>query len=74
MTTYTTKGSVCGPCGHAHRTLRAAVDCMRKHQRDVTTANGDRAYSDRAVFRSDGELLTDAEIEAMYDAMDEVGA
>jgi hypothetical protein len=69
--TYTTNGSVCGSCGHAHRTIAAAVRCIQKHQRDIESANGSRSYSDRAVWRTDGEPLTDDEIEAMHDAMDE---
>ena len=68
MTTYTTNGSVCGSCGHAHRTVRAAVECLERHQRAVMAANGPSSYSDRTVWRTDGENLTDDEINAMYDA------
>lgn len=62
MTTYTTKGSVRGCCGHKHRTLEAAVRCVRGDQRGCQSQGG---YSDRRVVRTDGEALTEAEVYAI---------
>lgn len=62
MTAYTTKGSVCGGCGHAHKTIRAALACADRHHAAVRRGNpGGRAYSDRQVVRSDGEPLSETE-------------
>ena len=50
MTTYTTSGSVCGQCGHRHRTLRAAVKCADRH---MNACNRHGGYSDRYVVSVD---------------------
>ena len=47
---YTTDGSVCGGCGHLHRTLGAAERCADAHQRACRRQGG---YSDRAVLRAE---------------------
>lgn len=54
-TTYTTKGPVRGGCGHAHRTLRAALACLRADRRGCERVRG---YSDRDVYHTDGSPLT----------------
>lgn len=63
--TYEARGEVCGSCGHAHRTIRAAWRCALGHGRAVRRANPVTyptcAYSDRYVCRVDGEPLTRAE-------------
>ena len=64
--TYTTYGSVCGGCGHKHRTLETAAKCATKHSRNIRRWNGRNAYSDRRVVRSSdwdrkGEPLTEDE-------------
>lgn len=56
--TYTTSGRFYGTCGHQHKSARAAGACVRQHQAACKRNNG---YSDRKVYRSDGELLTDSE-------------
>jgi hypothetical protein len=45
-TTYTTRGSVRGSCGHKHRTIGAAVRCLHSDQAGCRTLRG---YSDRTV-------------------------
>jgi hypothetical protein len=53
-TTYTTRGSVRGCCGHHHRTVSAAVRCLQVDQSCCRTLRG---YSDRTVrpIGGDGE-------------------
>lgn len=53
-------GSVCGSCGHRHRTEDAARKCVEEHDRAIKRANGYRPgsltvpYSDRvATFVED---------------------
>ncbi len=60
MTTYTTEGSVRGCCGHKHRTIEAAIRCIKRDQAGCSSQGG---YSDRSVVRVDGEDLTDSEKE-----------
>jgi len=66
-TTYHATGSVCGPCGHHHRTPEAAQRCAMRHGRAVRSAYPSTyptcAYSDRMVERTDGEPLSDAELD-----------
>lgn len=45
-TTYTTRGSVRGGCGHKHRTMAAAVRCLQADQSCCRTLRG---YSDRTI-------------------------
>jgi hypothetical protein len=47
-TTYTTRGSVRGSCGHQHRTMAAALSCLQKDNRCCTARVG-RGYSDRQI-------------------------
>lgn len=54
MTTYYTQGSVRGRCGHTHRTLSGAIRCL---DRDLAGCKSQGGYSDRSVYRSDGELV-----------------
>ena len=63
--TYTNTGSVCGSCGHQHRTIRTAVECNRKHADGCKSQGG---YSDRQVRHSDGSPLTDAEYDEACEA------
>lgn len=66
-TTYTTKGNVCGGCGHAHRSIATALACADRHQAAIVRGNpGGRAYSDRTVARSDGLPLTEWERDEAY--------
>ena len=51
MTTYTTRGSVRGSCGHNHRTMAAAVRCLLSDQAGCRSRRG---YSDRFVRIIDG--------------------
>ena len=63
MTTYTTIGSVRGCCGHKHRTIKAAVDCIKRDQSGCAIQGG---YSDRDVRRSGGAELSDSEQELVH--------
>ena len=48
--TFVARGSVCGSCSHAHRTLSGAQACADRHQAAIVRGNpGGRAYSDREV-------------------------
>lgn len=51
QTTYTTKGSVRGSCGHTHRTISGALRCL---ERDRSGCKSQGGYSDRSVYDSDG--------------------
>ena len=57
MIRYTTWGSVCGDCGHEHRTLEAAYRCLRRHQRGCRSQGG---YSDREIRRLDPGSTVDS--------------
>jgi hypothetical protein len=57
-TKYTTRGSVRGCCGHTHRTIHGAQQCVNRDQAGCERQGG---YSDRHVVRLDGEELTQAE-------------
>jgi hypothetical protein len=59
MTTYTTTGPVRGTCGHEHRSIRTAAECLR---RDLDGCRQQGGYSDRSVVRTDGEPLTEREL------------
>jgi hypothetical protein len=67
MTTYTTEGSVCGPCGHNHRSIATANACANRHHSAIVRANGPSAYSDRQVVRTDGESLDEWELRDLDD-------
>ena len=54
-TTYTTEGSVRGSCGHKHRTLQGAADCLK---RDAAGCRSQGGYSDRSLYQIDGEETT----------------
>lgn len=45
---YTCEGSVRDDCGVMHRSLAAAVACVRRDQRDCSSQGG---YSDRRIMR-----------------------
>jgi hypothetical protein len=47
---WTCEGSVCGECGHTHRSLDAALRCCAVHHRGCATQGG---YSDRRPVRLD---------------------
>jgi hypothetical protein len=69
---YTTYGSVCGDCGHKHRTIETAARCAAKHSASIRRYNGQHSYSDRRTVRwSDwtrkGDPLTPAEQSDLQD-------
>ena len=66
---YTTKGSVRGCCGHKHRSLKAAVQCLRSDQTGCARQGG---YSDRQITRTDGSELDEGEIYAIDNLLDEL--
>jgi hypothetical protein len=66
-TTYECSGSVRGSCGHAHRTLSGAVACRSRDHRGCARQGG---YSDRRVVRTDGETMTEAEIDMLESCED----
>lgn len=55
---YEAKGRVRGTCGHKHRTIKGAFECIAKDQRGCYRRSG---YSDRTIQRLDGEPLSDSE-------------
>ena len=56
--TYTTIGRVTLDCGHQHRTAYAAARCIKQHHAACKRSGG---YSDRRVYRSDGDMTTHEE-------------
>jgi hypothetical protein len=66
VTTYTTEGSVCGGCGHNHRTIGAAQQCADRHHAAIVRRNGSNAYSDREVVRTDGLPLDEWERDELF--------
>lgn len=65
--TYRAVGLVRGSCGHAHRSVGAAVRCARRDARACASLGGG-AYSDRVVRRADGQPLTEDERQEIVDA------
>jgi len=63
--TYTTIGNVRGACGHTHRSILAAWRCQDRDYRECKRA-GSAFYTDRRIVRTDGEEMTDAEIDLCY--------
>lgn len=63
-TKYTTLGTVRGSCGHNHKTIQAAYNCLRKDQKDVNSLGGG-AYSDRIIVRASMEELDGDEREEL---------
>lgn len=72
-TKYQAIGPVRGACGHAHRSIKAAVRCAMRDTRECRRA-GAGCYSDRVVRRLSGEPLTPAERDAVIDAYAEVAS
>lgn len=66
MSTYTTRGSVRGTCGHNHRSMRTAVRCLLHDQSGCRSQGG---YSDRMVTHADGSPWTQDDEEAYYIAL-----
>ena len=58
--TYTTKGSIRGSCGHQHRSVRTAVECVAMDQAACKSQHG---YSDRRVVNGDGSELDDQDFQ-----------
>ena len=52
MTTYTTRGSVRGSCGHNHRTIATACRCLKA---DQAGCRSQRGYSDRTIHAVDSD-------------------
>ena len=63
-TTYTTRGSVRGCCGHAHESIETAAACLRGDHSGCASQGG---YSDRVIVRTDGEELSEGEYLEIYD-------
>jgi len=61
--TYTTIGSVRGCCGHKHRTIEAAVDCIKRDQSGCRSQGG---YSDREVRYAGGAELRESDWEYVH--------
>ena len=53
---YTCRGVARGGCGTMHRTLRAALACLRRDQRAAVASRAE--YSDRSIEYSNGAPLT----------------
>ena len=65
-TRYVVRGSVRGTISTNHRTLSAAVRSMLRDCRQCSSLGGG-SYSDARIERSDGEPLTDDELDAISD-------
>ena len=53
MIYYATRGEIRGPCGHRHKSVRTAFDCL---QRDAAGCHMQGGYSDRRIVGvEDGE-------------------
>ena len=50
---YTTHGHVNDGCGHSHKSIRVAVQCLIMHQAEIEKTPG--ATSDRRVVKLDVE-------------------
>lgn len=55
---YTTQGDIRGECGHTHKTIEAAIECIG---RDEARAKRGGGHGDRRVVRADGGDLDDDE-------------
>ena len=66
---YDVRGSVRGTISTNHRTLSGAVRSMLRDARSCASLGGG-AYSDAGVERSDGEPLTDDELDTVADLAD----
>jgi hypothetical protein len=64
---YRAAGDVRGECAHTHRTIAGAWECVQRDRRACRRHGG---YSDRAVMRADGALLSEAERAALDAALD----
>ena len=67
-TRYFCNGDVRSDCGHAHRSIGAALACLQRDQRACGGLPGGSSYSDRHVVRTDGEPLSEAELVELEDA------
>ena len=61
---YTTDGSVRGTCGHVHKTIASAMQCLQRDRNSCGRLGGG-AYSDRDIVRLDGGELTGDDIDAL---------
>lgn len=61
--TYQADGDVRGICGHKHRTIGAAARCVQADERDCECAG---VYSDRIVVRTDGNDLSEYELDMIH--------
>ena len=65
---YTTKGEIRGECGHTHRALQTALQCVEQDRRGCRQQGG---YSDRYVYGVDDRgRLTDEELLQYEDDLD----
>ncbi len=66
--TYTTDGEIRGSCGHRHRSIETARECVSRDRRGCRRQGG---YSDRNVVRCDGEPMTEDEQDKAFGQDDE---
>lgn len=66
---YISSGSVRGSCGHNHRTVEGAFNCVKRDRKDCFRQRG---YSDRWIKRSDGLPLSENEMELINRLTEEV--
>ena len=55
VTAWTTRGSVRGGCGHNHKSLRAALECV---DRDIAACRKVGGYSDRQAVAIRAEVVS----------------
>ena len=60
--TYTTCGSVRGCCGHEHRSIKSALDCLSRDRHGCRAQGG---YSDRSIVYADHTPLSGADRDEM---------
>ena len=49
---YFCDGDVRGACGHQHKTVEAAIECLERDRRGCRTQGG---YSDRNIVRAEDQ-------------------
>jgi hypothetical protein len=64
---FTTQGPLRGACGHKHKNLESAADCLGEDEARCVVRGG---HTDREIFVLEGSSrrkLTAAEVEAVHD-------
>ena len=65
-------GSVRGDCGHMHRTIRGAAECVLRDRRACRRLPGGASYSDRVVVAMWGTPAVAQIVEPSAEQADEI--